>query len=84
VERRVLGHIGNESGVEGQPDLGLWRSAGETCDGESELVVENTGTLPIFRTRRDADITLACYRSKLLIFRRCGPHSSMTTSLARS
>ena len=22
----------------------------------------NTGTLPIFRTRRDADITLACYR----------------------
>ena len=29
----------------------------------------NTGTLPIFRTRRDADITLACYRRHPVLIR---------------
>jgi len=30
---------------------------------EITLLNPNTGTLPVFRTRRDADITLACYRT---------------------
>ena len=29
----------------------------------------NTGTLPVFRTRRDADITLACYRRHPVLIR---------------
>ena len=33
------------------------------------LLNPNTGTLPIFRTRRDADITLACYRRHPVLIR---------------
>ncbi|MDZ5661395.1 N-6 DNA methylase [Nocardioides sp. S-58] len=33
------------------------------------LLNPNTGTLPVFRTRRDADITLACYRRHPVLIR---------------
>jgi hypothetical protein len=33
------------------------------------LLNPNTGTLPVFRTRRDADITLACYRKHPILIR---------------
>lgn len=33
------------------------------------LLNPNTGTLPVFRTRRDADITLACYRRHPILIR---------------
>jgi hypothetical protein len=41
--------------------------------GAAEVVLlnPNTGTLPIFRTRRDADITLACYRRHPVLIRDC-------------
>ena len=36
---------------------------------EIVMLNPNTGTLPIFRTRRDADITLACYRRHPILIR---------------
>ena len=37
------------------------------------LLNPNTGTLPIFRTRRDAEITLACYRKHPILIRDGAP-----------
>ncbi|WP_409484298.1 Eco57I restriction-modification methylase domain-containing protein [Arsenicicoccus dermatophilus] len=36
---------------------------------EIQMLNPNTGTLPVFRTRRDADITLGCYRRHPVLIR---------------
>nr|WP_092883528.1 N-6 DNA methylase [Actinopolymorpha cephalotaxi] len=41
----------------------------ELLADEVLLLNPNTGTLPVFRSRRDADITLACYRRHPLLIR---------------
>ena len=43
---------------------------------EVAMVNPNTGTLPIFRTRRDAEITLACYRRQSVLVRDGDPHGN--------
>lgn len=41
---------------------------------EVMLINPNTGTLPLFRTRRDAEITLSCYRRHPILIRDAGPN----------
>ncbi|QIG46067.1 N-6 DNA methylase [Nocardioides anomalus] len=41
----------------------------ELLSDEVLLLNPNTGTLPVFRSRRDADITLACYRRHPVLIR---------------
>lgn len=41
----------------------------ELLSDEVLLLNPNTGTLPVFRTRRDADITLSCYRRHPVLVR---------------
>jgi len=40
------------------------------------LLNPNTGTLPLFRTRRDAEITLACYRRHPVLIRNGATHGN--------
>jgi hypothetical protein len=43
---------------------------------EVAMLNPNTGTMPIFRTRRDADITLACYRQHPILIRDGDPRGN--------
>jgi hypothetical protein len=49
----------------------------ELENAEIVLLNPNTGTLPIFRTRRDADITLACYRRHPVLIRDGDPRGNV-------
>lgn len=43
----------------------------------------NTGTLPVFRSRRDAEITLKCYRTHPILIRERPPHNPWRLQLGR-
>ncbi len=79
VDHRVRFSISSMTGGESVPEVRLaflnrqvadaTTTRFELSSSEVLLVNPNTGTLPVFRTRRDAEITLGCYRRHPVLIR---------------